>query len=120
LIIVISIAPDDSVVQQVFKAMGSAPLYQKLCNSQQSFRARLNPKPWRSDLKRPNVRRPFTDSRYERQFDAWEQEYKRVSEEYRVCQHLTDFGSQPIHPDLEKLVSEHDELTGVDKELTLA
>ncbi len=39
--------PRDEDTHKIFEALGTDPLYQSLCRSQNSFRARLTPKSWR-------------------------------------------------------------------------
>jgi hypothetical protein len=70
---------NSDVVNRVFEALGSDPLYRKLCNSQNCFRARLTPKPWRCGLRRKPERWPWLDAKREKQFQKWEAEYQSCS-----------------------------------------
>jgi len=47
----------------------------RLCRSQESFHARLTPKPWRCRLALPPASFPFSTSQEESKFRAWEANY---------------------------------------------
>ena len=67
--------PSSEEAGQLLERMGSDPLYVRLCRNQESFRARLTPKPWRCGHHAAPARWPFVDAKSERVFKAWEDAY---------------------------------------------
>jgi hypothetical protein len=105
--------PDDPVCEQVFEAMGADPLYRKLCQTQECFRARLTPKYWRCKptvVGKPPARWPFENQHEEAAFTNWETKYKAACQTKATCL-LLDKGSGEIHPGLREMVAVHDEVT---------
>lgn len=99
---------------------GADPLYMRLCRMQQSFRARLTPKPWRCGSVQPPVQFPFTTSRDEAQFNEWETKYRAAASPYATCRYLASFGGVRIAPEFEELVWEHDQETRANSQHALA
>lgn len=95
-------------------------LYLKLCKAQQSFRARLSPKPWRIGLSGPPASWPFINDSAKNVFLNWEEEYGQRSKEYAVCEFVKSYGNGKIHPEFSQLISLHDELTKANSKLPLA
>ena len=108
-----------SVVQQAFDALGADPLYRKLCEVQQCYRARLTPKPWRCDYWSPPHRWPYSNVDQELAYRAWEDDYVDCCKEWATCE-LVSAGTDAIHPQLVELVSFHDAATRVGSGLPLA
>lgn len=52
--------------QALLREFGSDPLYIRLCVRQESFRARLSPKPWRIGMRPPAVSFPFETAAFKR------------------------------------------------------
>ena len=65
------------IADGVFEALGADPLYRKLCQAQQCFRARLTPKPWRCGWRDKPPRWPWVDDKREQRFRKWEAKYQR-------------------------------------------
>ena len=63
--------PADPICQTVFDAVDADPLYRKLCQLQECFRARLTPKPWRCESRNPPCRWPYPNQSLERAFQDW-------------------------------------------------
>ena len=42
--------PNETAVQECFKALKADPVYARMCRKQQCFRARVSPKPWRMGI----------------------------------------------------------------------
>ena len=108
------VAPGDA--EGVMNALGADPMYVQLCRSQQSYRARLTPKPWRLDLRRPGEW-PFADMDAERRFQEWKGEYDRKRKGYATCRFLRSLG-KPGGP--EPIIALHDSRTQAAMDLPLA
>lgn len=95
----------------ILAALGSDPLYIKLCTVQECFRARLSPKPWRCGVGNPPVRFPWDDEEKKNAMREWEQGYNVAIEPYGVCELVDMFGNSEIHSQVAPLVKLHDGLT---------
>lgn len=87
--------------------LGSDQLYVALCRSQDCYRARLTPKPWRCGYHQPPQKFPFQDSQ-RGQFEDWLRQYESISKEYATCALIGDFGSGTVDPLAEKIIQVHD------------
>ena len=100
---------NSSVVDEIFTALDTDPLYVTLCKYQSCFRARLSPKPWRIDIERPTVRFPWKSHREEAEFSIWLRGYEYACKQYGVVKLLNSFGSDRSNSDVERVLSIHDE-----------
>lgn len=91
----------------LLQAFESDELYVSLCRSQDCYRARLTPKPWRIDLLQPSVRYPFEKGQRE-VFDQWLEGYNAAIGNYAACALIGNFGSGGMDPLAEKIVQVHD------------
>ncbi len=105
----------ESLLQQ----FGSDPLYLKLCRTQESFRARLTPKPWRCGLRLPPVSFPFETGEAEARFRDWEQKYTASIARFATCRYLGSFGSG-MNSGFADLIEYHDQETKASAILPLA
>jgi len=112
--------PGRSDSLDVLRAFESDPLYVRLCQAQDCFRARLTPKPWRCNVDKPPSRYPWENSDVEIQYRLWERRYEEVSRKYSVCRLIKQIGPQEVHPDVASILTLHDRLTGVANNLMLA
>ncbi|MBL8232285.1 MAG: hypothetical protein JNL98_27565 [Bryobacterales bacterium] len=99
--------PQDSAVSRMLKDLGSDPLYIKLCEGQQCFRARLTPKPWRCGEVPPGVTYPYSE-RAKRRLGDWLKVYERACAKYGVCELVRDFGPRQVEPEVERVLAVHD------------
>ncbi len=106
------IVPNDAESRTIFSALNADPLYVKLCSSQQSYRARLTPKPWRCDCAKPPGSFPYITEIQRQRFREWEEEYETVIKEYATCEQIGSFGSPHIATDIETIIKIHDRETG--------
>jgi len=113
-------ASDHAMCQTSFEVFEADPLYRKLCATQKCFRARLTPKPWRCDMKKPRGRWPWGNEKTEARFRQWEAEYAKATERYATCKLLGQFGNSEFHPSLRELVELHDRATRAESNLRLA
>lgn len=86
------------------------PLYVKLCKTQECFRARLTPKPWRCGMTQPTTRFPFETSGELNRHRDWIKQYESVAKNYSTCMFIGQFGSEVIHPDVASVLRVHDQL----------
>ena len=112
--------PEDDVVQAAFRQLGADPLYCRLCLSQECFRARLTPKPWRLGIRAEPPRWPWVDAAAEAEWTAWLVAYRAASATRATCELVRTVGPAEIHPDLRDLVALHDEACKVGSGLPLA
>lgn len=104
----------------LLKQFGSDPLYIRLCKMQESFRARLSPKPWRCDQAQPPVTFPFTTPQEESRFQEWERKYSSAAAKYSTCRFVTIVGGGRTDPEFEELIHYHDQETKANSSLPLA
>jgi hypothetical protein len=106
--------------RQMLEELGADPLYRRLCEVQECFRARLSPKPWRIDMGAPPGRFPFADAAAEERYRAWQRNYEAAAPAYATCRFVESHGPTAVHEDLAPLVNLHDSLTACQSELPLA
>lgn len=112
--------PETDVTNDVFAALGADPLYRQLCRRQKCFRARLTPKPWRCGIEKPPARWPFADANREKQFKKWQVKYEQTCLKWATCRLIRTIRCRNIHPDVQLVLSLHDELTRAESDLPLA
>jgi hypothetical protein len=113
-------APNTPETDALLTEFRSDPLYMRLCRTQCSFRARLTPKPWRCNFRKPPVEFPFETPQAATQFRQWEAEYDRHSAPYATCRYEITFGGVRILPEFETLIEYHDQETRANANLPLA
>lgn len=104
----------------MLKAVGTDPVYVRLCESQRCFRARLTPKPWRCGHRPANLSFPFSTPTAERQFQKWDAGYKTLSQGYATAKFLIGFGNSTVHAELAPLIAIHDLWSKADSSQPLA
>ena len=104
----------------IFEALGADPLYRKLCANQDSFRARLTPKPWRLGMSHHAAAWPWPDAKREARFKRWEEKYLARANDYATCRFLKCIGRSASHPELAGLIEMHDQTTRAESGLPLA
>jgi hypothetical protein len=112
--------PGDSWSEDLLQQFASDPLYIRLCRMQESFRARLTPKPWRCGLHNPPVKFPFETPQDQSRFDVWERTYTAAGKRFRTCQYIASFGGGSVAPGFEELIQFHDQETKAVSVLPLA
>ena len=106
--------------ESLLKEFGSDPLYVRLCRVQESFRARLSPKPWRCNSRTPPVQFPFETSADQQAFRDWEAGYSEKASRHATCEYLAALGpAQPL-AGFSNLIAFHDEQTKAFSGLPLA
>jgi len=101
--------PNTDLARQTMEAFGADPAYVRLCALQESFRARLTPKPWRCrGLAAPEDRFPFGGDAAARRFARWLERYERAVPDYAVCTLAEDLGPGHVAPAIRPIVDLHD------------
>lgn len=90
------------------KDFGSDELYVSLCRSQDCYRARLSPKPWRCKMHQPTVRYPFADRDDENRFSKWLEEYENQARQFATCALIGNFGNGSIDQTCQQIIDVHD------------
>ena len=103
-----TIPADQPRSQELLKSFRSDGLYMLLCKTQQCYRARLTPKPWRCGSSRPPFRFPFQNDTQEHAYRKWETAYENIMGNFATCAFIGQFGSPDLHPEVEKIVQLHD------------
>ena len=112
--------PGSSESESLMRQVGADPAFIQLCRIQDSFRARLTPKPWRIGKIEPPGDFPREDARLQRAFDKWLQEYDSAAGSKATCQFVETIGDGTIHPDIAHIVQLHDDRTRATSSLPLA
>jgi hypothetical protein len=112
--------PECDDAQRLMKSVGSDWHFSRLCASQNCFRARLTPKPWRCGVSRPPNPYPRYSGEQQRCFDAWLAEYEHACHDRATCQFLEHVGLTPVHKQVSPIVEFHDRHTRALEALPLA
>jgi hypothetical protein len=103
--------PAKDATMRVLQSLESDPLYVRLCRNQESFRARLSPKPWRFNMETPPSRYPWDDSNQEHEYRQWLERYEQASDGFAVCRPIIGFGHGRLHSDVKEILGIHDKHT---------
>lgn len=116
--------PNSNETQQIFDALGTDPLFQKLCKVQECFRARLTPKFWRLNKElgsypsikfkiTPSMIADWTDEHERRvkDFDEWIESYEEQHVSHATCHFVKHIGNQKTATELKALIKYHDQVT---------
>lgn len=95
--------PTNYIVQKLMKSVYADPLYIALCRSQECFRARLTPKPWRiwGTIDYDN----FTTG------NEWIKEQGEYESEVKVCSLFKIIGEDKIDDKFKEVIIYHDNIT---------
>ncbi len=115
--------PSEPDVAECFRALGTDPIYAKMCLNQQCFRARVSAKPWRIGISahlrpRPGVW-PVAPERMHLR-TAWVAEYEKAAKSFAACTYLESIGSGFIHPKIKPVQELHDQLCSATSHLPIA
>lgn len=112
--------PVSSEVSDLFQALGSDVLYQKLTLKQACFRARLTPKPWRCGCERPPCDFPRDCADKERRHASWLHTYESRSRAFGICRLVQTFGPDAHDNVIGEIIASHDAYTCSGQRLPLA
>lgn len=110
-------SPDSEALLREF---GSDPLYIRLCKLQESFRARLTPKPWRCGYHAPRIEFPFEDPADEENFHHWEKKYNIKIAQFATCRFVAALGPNTVLPEFDQIIYYHDQETKAQLSFPLA
>lgn len=113
-------SPGDESTQQLMNQIGADRLYARLCRNQESFRARLTPKPWRCGHWPNRTTWPHEDAEQAERFAAWLAGYEQKQSGYATCRYLGMIGVEPVHPEVAAVIELHDEYCRAHEDLPLA
>ncbi len=99
-------------VATFFSAVGTDPLYARMCRHQRCFRARLSAKPWRVGIgahlrPRPGVW-PVDPGRLPLR-EQWVAAYERAAAGFAACRFQASMGSGVVHPEVRDVIELHDQ-----------
>jgi hypothetical protein len=109
-----------SDAEALLNEFGADTLYVRLCRLQESFRARLSPKPWRLGMRPPPVEFPFETPAQQTRYREWEREYESKAGGHATCAFKTSFGASNVLPEFAELIRFHDERTKATSGMPLA
>lgn len=115
--------PIEEDVAEFFRALGTDPVYVRMCTNQRCFRARVTAKPWRIGIgehlrPRPGVW-PINPERMPGRL-RWIENYERKSAGYASCQFVAEFGDGGVHEATLAVQRLHDQLSRSDSTLPIA
>jgi hypothetical protein len=113
--------PTAEATHELMRRLGADPLYIQLCRTQECFRARLTPKPWRCGMDPLRVVYPWNDAAAEAAAQRWVEKYTNAAAGYATCSLVTEIGTDaPRDPEIVRVADYHDRATGVGSERRLA
>jgi hypothetical protein len=104
----------------MFEHLKADPLYIRLCQGQECFRARLTPKPWRCGCSPNRVAWPRDQDVDQQRFGRWEAKYAARQGGFATCRFLKTLGNPRVHADLNPIIQLHDQMTRCHEDLPLA
>lgn len=107
--------PNEAAVTEVFNTLKVDPMYARMCQRQQCFRARLTGKPWRMGIgdhmkPRPGVW-PVNPERLPTR-NKWISIYETTQKAYASCRYIGSLGKGTTDPNAELIQQYHDEYCG--------
>jgi hypothetical protein len=102
--------PKSDEATSLLAEAGSDPLYVRLCQIQESFRARLTPKPWRVGIRPSKVRWPFETPEQKASLQHWVGNYDMASQQASVCELVETVGPSAVAPEIQPILELHDKL----------
>lgn len=112
--------PKSSETLSILQGLGADPLFVKLCNAQESFRARLTPKPWRIGWYPPGISWPYEASHALDAMRKWQGDYDKRAESYATCRFVRQIGAQSPEREIVAVADYHDRETRAESGLPLA
>ncbi len=95
-------APGEPASAAILEELSADPLYRKLTEHQECYRARLTPK--------PPAAYPWNDASAEARYRGWEAACGETIRRYATCRFIRDFGPPAEDPEIVKVIEYHDSL----------
>lgn len=115
--------PREEIVDTFFDALDVDPVYARMCQNQNCFRARVSPKPWRMGMRkriRPSPGVWPVKPEYMPDRERWTAEYEDKARGYASCRFVEALGHAAPHPEAQAVQKIHDELSRAHIPLPLA
>ncbi|MDO4706484.1 MAG: hypothetical protein Q4A98_09810 [Comamonadaceae bacterium] len=116
--------PGAPEVLALFDALRVDPLYRRMCQVQQCFRARVSAKPWRMGIRSsimPNVRIKWpVPPQYAQHRATWVAAYEKAARQYAACRLVESLGRPEVDPGVQVVLDWHDALSQARSALPLA
>lgn len=116
-------APGEPELAQCFSALGTDPIYTRMCLRQQCFRARVSAKPWRIGIQSRLKPRPGVwpvNTMHLPGRAAWIARYEAKAQNFAACTFVETLGSGIIDKDVAPVQQWHDELSRAGDPLPMA
>ena len=113
----------EAAVAECFRELGADPVYVRMCQRQNCFRARISPKPWNIGIAAHIKPRPgYWPVKPERlpERARWVEDYERKATGFASCRFVAALGSGQVDSRAEEVRALHDECCCCDRELPLA
>lgn len=111
--------PQEKETERLFEAIGSDPLYKRLCRQQNCFRARLTAKPWRINVKQPHIVYPVLEhNENSLAIELAEKNqtllklYENEANNFAACSFIEHLGHRSVLREVSRVVELHDEKSG--------
>jgi hypothetical protein len=102
--------PGSAQSNAVMRSVGADSHFVNLCRTQNNFRARLTPKPWRCGMSYPPSLALSSDHGQPR-FTEWLSRYDQVSRGHATCRFLHEIRPLRSHERITRIVNFHDRMT---------
>jgi hypothetical protein len=112
--------PRSAEAQALMTSVAADPAFVNLCRVQQSFRARLTPKPWRCGQSSPPGKHPRDDWSDQASFSTWLASYDQACQSKATCRFVESVGPGWVGEAIQPILDLHDSATRADAALPLA
>jgi len=112
--------PRSAETQALMTSIGTDPAFLTLCRIQESFRARLTPKPWRCGQANPPGRHPREAPAEQADFSSWLESYDRACQPMATCRFVESVGPGWVGEEIQPILDLHDAATRANAALPLA
>ncbi len=102
--------PTQSESSAILGSLNSDPLYVRLCQVQECYRARLTAKPWRCGAGLPPSRYPWDNAAAEMRYRQWQRGYEGMAGTHAACRLIRQVGTGEVHPDIAPVLALHDQI----------
>jgi hypothetical protein len=112
--------PVSEPARKLMTSVGADDAFIRLCGVQNTFRARLTPKPWRCGVGQLPNQFPRQTAEEQNSFAEWLSRYESACRPRATCQFLSSVGPRTIHRRVAPIIEFHDRETKAFQALELA